>query len=247
MSSRIKKLPTPDAVKEMGVDIWLLDTDRLNATENDFALLSKGEQYRCTELKNEESRQQFVVTRSMLRQLLAEKLSCAPKEIKFFYTEAKRPVIDYPITRLNFSVSHSRDMSLFVLSENNPVGIDIENNNKDIDPLTIAETVFSRREIKRLMSCDQVLRHKLFYRIWTIKESLLKMLGVGFLIDPRSVCVDHVLGENTLINLHLEKIAESFYKNNDSFPEKAEIIELSIDAMHTATLALGHAISKVSK
>ena len=233
MWSRIRKLHIPNAVdifKDKKLDIWLFNTSLADSTDDHIKLLSDDELRRLTQFKHEENRQQFAVTRSMLRQLLGKKLGCSPSIIEFSYTKTGRPVISYPMTSLRFSVSHCSDITLYALAENTPIGIDIERDDKHIDPLAIAETVFCGREFECLESCDQILRNKMFYRIWTIKESVLKMLGTGFSMDPCSFCVDQVLNGENIINLQSKINTESI--------EKAKIIELQIDDQHTATLAL---------
>lgn len=75
-----------------------------------------------------------------------------------------------------FNLSHSHDIVICAVSDS-PIGCDIERI-KDA-PLRIAERYFSKNECEQLdaLPCEE--KSDLFYRLWTIKESYLKMTGEG--------------------------------------------------------------------
>ena len=75
-----------------------------------------------------------------------------------------------------FNLSHSQDMVVCAVSEK-PVGCDVEKV-KEAN-LKIAERFFSDREVKYLKSFDEKSRGDVFFRIWTMKESYMKMTGEG--------------------------------------------------------------------
>ena len=75
-----------------------------------------------------------------------------------------------------FNLSHSGDMVICAVSENE-VGCDIEQI-KDA-PRLVAEKAFSLEEREQLQQISDELYNKEFFRIWTKKESFLKMKGTG--------------------------------------------------------------------
>lgn len=81
-----------------------------------------------------------------------------------------------------FNLSHSADMALCAVS-NVPVGCDIERVTSA--PFDIAERVFSDEErhyISNARSARETDRR--FFRLWTMKESYLKMTSEGMNLSP---------------------------------------------------------------
>lgn len=86
------------------------------------------------------------------------------------YSENGKPVAD----NLFFNVSHAGDYVVGVSSDCD-VGCDIE---KIIDaPIEIAEHYFNQSEIKYIKSESD--KNKAFFTLWTLKESYMKMTGMG--------------------------------------------------------------------
>ena len=87
-----------------------------------------------------------------------------------------------------FNLSHSGDYAVCVLSEA-PVGCDIERV-RDVPP-GVAARCFSPEENAALAACaDPAEREALFFRFWTLKESLLKAVGCGISLPLSSVSFD---------------------------------------------------------
>lgn len=96
---------------------------------------------------------------------------------------------------LYFNLSHAKDYVICAVADE-PIGCDIEH--VEDAPLRIAERYFTEKEneqLKKAITPEE--KRDLFYRMWTIKESYLKMTGEGLQVPLNFVEV--VLGENTLI------------------------------------------------
>ena len=50
--------------------------------------------------------------------------------------------------------------------------------------------MFSESEQSLIYEATKELRKERFIRLWTLKESYLKMIGTGFLIDPASISIE---------------------------------------------------------
>ena len=75
-----------------------------------------------------------------------------------------------------FNLSHSGDY-VICATAGKQVGCDIEVIKKA--PRNVAERFFCRQEIVYLNSCHKELQDQEFFRIWTMKESYMKMTGEG--------------------------------------------------------------------
>lgn len=90
--------------------------------------------------------------------------------------------------KLHFNLSHSVDMALCVVSDV-PVGCDIEKVKKA--PNEVAEHTFTANERKYLAAgCDEAECNHRFFKVWTIKESYLKMTGEGIQLPLTRVEID---------------------------------------------------------
>ena len=75
-----------------------------------------------------------------------------------------------------FSISHCKEAIAVVVAEE-PVGIDVESIRKADDSLI--ERVMNEQERDQLRGVEGVLRDRLFTRLWTQKEAIVKALGIG--------------------------------------------------------------------
>ena len=95
---------------------------------------------------------------------------------------------EYP--EIHFSLSHSGVMAMCVISDR-PVGCDVEKiRERDLD---IAKRFFTSEEYDLIKSqkTDE-LQTKMFFRIWTLKESFVKCIGTGLstLLNEFSIIPD---------------------------------------------------------
>ena len=88
----------------------------------------------------------------------------------------------------HFSISHSGEMIMCALGDT-PVGCDIEK--AENAPFEIAERVFVQSERDYIDgACNGEEKNRRFFKIWTMKESYIKMTGEGFGISPLRVETD---------------------------------------------------------
>lgn len=96
-------------------------------------------------------------------------------KLSFNVSEYGKPYIDG--IPYYFNISHSDDYIICGVSDIN-IGVDIEKM-QDID-FGFACDVFSDDEMRRFSSESVENKKKLFFSIWTLKESYVKWLGSGF-------------------------------------------------------------------
>ena len=141
------------------------------------SILSKDEQARAVKYIVERARNNFIITRGLLRLLLARCLRCVPKDIVFEKNDYGKPFIKK--SPLFFNVSHSGDYCVIALSKQAEIGIDIEVNNTAIDKAAIINRFFSNHEKEWIFSQEEDRLSDLFYRTWTAKEAVCKAIGCG--------------------------------------------------------------------
>jgi len=156
--------------------------------------LSEDEHNRAGKLKVEQKKNQFVITRGILRRLLSSSLGKEPREIMFSYEQHCKPVINDKFNNksVEFNISHSGDYALIAMTLENKVGVDIEEINTEIDFQSLSNRFFSEMEKKELISLDRNEQLDAFYRAWVRKESFIKAIGKGvaFGLDRFSVSLE---------------------------------------------------------
>lgn len=83
---------------------------------------------------------------------------------------------------IHFNLSHSGNLVICAVS-GKAVGCDIEKIRKE--PEGVAEHFFHRSEVQYLQKFQEPERSKTFFRLWTWKESFVKMTGEGLKLPLR--------------------------------------------------------------
>ncbi len=98
-------------------------------------------------------------------------------------SEFGKPYLDADV---HFSISHSEDYVVCAISVKNPVGIDIEK----IRPFIIEDyrSSFTEEEYKQVFESKNRLDS--FFNFWTRRESVIKLDGRGFFLDPSAIIWD---------------------------------------------------------
>ncbi len=128
--------------------------------------------------------------------LVRQQLSClchgavSPAQWRFWCNRYGKPGLDpaYHADNLFFSLSYSGPLVMAAVSTGGPVGIDVERFDKD-DSLDI-QAALSPEEQRYLGRLDSAARYPATLAIWTGKEAVAKMTGLGFSLDfPTFSCL----------------------------------------------------------
>ena len=117
--------------------------------------------------------------------MLCDQLGCQNDELSFGATEHGKPfaLVGGSPASVSFSVSHSGYHGLIALASTGRLGVDVEERVARRDLSLLADTVFGERERAELSSKRGSERVHLFFKLWTIKEALIKAHGMGFLLN----------------------------------------------------------------
>jgi len=126
-------------------------------------------QQRIHNMKQEKSRKQSMGVGLLLQKVLA---LYHMQDSQVLVGEHGKPMID----GLEFSLSHSGNLVACAVSHE-PVGCDVEEVRKA--PERVAERYFSCGEQEYLSQFAEEEYDRAFFRLWTMKESYVKMTGEG--------------------------------------------------------------------
>jgi 4'-phosphopantetheinyl transferase len=168
--------------------LWQIDVDR-GLIANAIDLLDPDERSRADRFFFPPDRARYLAAHIALRQILSRYLEIDPAHIHFRSNEYGKPfVIDQAI---EFSLSHSGDVILIAVTRDQRIGVDVEHIRSDFDYQPIVDRFFAADEKSLLFSLPQSIQAQQFFKMWTRKEAVLKMLGQGLSnLDQMEVALD---------------------------------------------------------
>lgn len=132
------------------------------------------------------ARDQYLLTRGILRDILARYLPTAPGELRFRRAERGKPELEEPPgTGLEFNLSDSGTWVLCAVARGRRVGIDIERIEPRRPLRRLARRFLAAGEVAALERVGDSELPVAFYSVWTRKEAYLKATGEG-LVFPLS-------------------------------------------------------------
>ncbi|MEI5995269.1 4'-phosphopantetheinyl transferase family protein [Candidatus Enterococcus mansonii] len=158
----------------------------------------------------EEDKKRCLFGEILFRVMLWKQYDLHWKDIKIGRTNYGKPEI-LNQESIYFNISHSSDYVCCIISDD-PVGIDIEKVSLEQD-LSVFRNVFTQQEEEYIFKeSDGEEKHQKFYRLWTLKESYIKKIGLGLSISLKSFNI--VFNENriTVEDEDKQKLPEIFYQ-----------------------------------
>lgn len=122
-------------------------------------------------------RRQFLAGRALLRRLLEQEVGWPRQLCRIAYDGNGRPAV-FARNRsdgIDASITHSRDRVACAITAFGQLGIDIELRAPERAANRIAAAFFGPRE-QRIVATDG---NAAFYRLWTLREAMVKALGEG--------------------------------------------------------------------
>ena len=101
---------------------------------------------------------------------------------------------------IRFNLSHSGDVAVCTVCDTD-CGVDIENVSTPHDAMAVANRFFSRNEYAAMMLSPNP--NEAFCRLWTLRESYVKMRGKGFAIGLSTMRCDFHRGVCSLYENHI--------------------------------------------
>jgi len=160
------------------VDVWRLSLDLFaESLERCEAVISSSERERGERFLSPQHRRRYLASQGQLRWLLARYLNRPPRSLKFSRHQWGKPYL--ADADLSFNISHSQDCLLIAVTQKQSIGVDVE----ALHPLhsmeAMARRCFADSELAYWEGLAEDERPKVFFRLWTLKEALVKAIGRG--------------------------------------------------------------------
>lgn len=153
--------------------------------------LSLEERERYSRALHPRSRALLLAGRLLIRCALSSYGNRRPAEWRIAVGENGKPFVSNSPLDLAVNLSHTEGIAVLLVAVATSVGVDVEHLSRALDPLTTGRPVFSDGEMEMLHRItDEQEQRDCFYRIWTVKESLVKSVGAGITGELRHVTFD---------------------------------------------------------
>jgi len=178
-------------------------------------LISPEETQKAAGFKKPGDTRRYILRHGIVRVILGQYIHEDPEEIRFVKAKSGKPDLDsggkFPDVR--FSLSHTDEMVCLGITRNYEIGLDIVKTNPRTPFSEIEQYLFTpgeRRWIERTILEQRSLQ---FFRIWSLKEALLKATGSDVTMmkeaDVSGIITDTFL--NGFYTIHLGKTDIRFF------------------------------------
>lgn len=218
MPIKIYQAPKPDEVH-----IWsacLLDTKLDINYFSSFLSIDEKKRANCFRFLRDQER--FIISRSVLRNILAGYLGEAPQSIEIMYGFWGKPHLQKE-KALHFNLSHSGDYVLYAITRDYEVGIDLEYINPDLELDEIALMILSPKELNYWKTVKPEEKVNVFFKLWVCKEALVKSSGKGWFNNEHAIALEKLKEFKTRKrNNKLERVTYPYYF--EIFPNHASAL-----------------------
>lgn len=208
--------PSDFTLEDACIDIWCFPLS--TAFAGAHALLNEEESIRAKRYHFPRHQRRFTLARAILRIILARYLKVSPSSLIFTTNKYGKPLlVNHP--SLHFNISHSGELALLAVSNNHPMGIDLEFFSER--PYEgIAKSLFSPKEIQAVEQAPSHVKPMIFFQIWSQKEAFIKACGMGLSYPTQQfdVPILHLKNNNQPI---LDELNQDLWHIKSFMPEIA--------------------------
>ena len=167
------------------VHVWIVDYAAINDARLLDAyreLLDDAERAQQGRFYFERDRRRYLVTRALVRTVLARYAAVEPNGWVFACNEYGRPEPANDEARaigLTFNLSHTHSLIALAVARQRAIGIDVENARAREAAIGVADRYFAPAEVAALHALPAAEQQLRFFEYWTFKESYIKARGMG--------------------------------------------------------------------
>lgn len=144
------------------------------------------ERNRWRRFRFDRPKREFALCRAALRFGVCTRLGCSNDQLTFGVSKYGKPfgLVDGNDAPIKFNVSHGGKHGLIAYSRHGRLGVDVEERIDRVDLDGLSATVFGPDEQADFALTYGAEKIYMFFSLWTLKEAMIKALGLGFSQDP---------------------------------------------------------------
>jgi 4'-phosphopantetheinyl transferase len=170
----------PPVIEKNRIHIW---SARYNDLDCHFRILSEvvssEEQKTASAFRKPGESRNYLLRHGLVRTILAHYTRKTPEKLSFTKGKNGKPELD-PLgagAELSFNLSHTSEMVLIGVTKKRRIGVDIVKMDPSYQFQDTAEYLMAPAEKAFLIRIEPALRYQVFFRMWAIKEAILKVTG----------------------------------------------------------------------
>jgi 4'-phosphopantetheinyl transferase len=165
--------------------------------------LSETEMQKAHSFRHYPDFMQYSIRTGVLRTILGFYTNVDPKLVRFITEKNGKPNLDPQsnIHKITFNLSHTPEMILVGITRRHQIGVDLVKNDPVYPFQEAAEYLFSPEEKAVLNNTNSGQQSHVFFRIWSLKEALLKAQG-GSVLMMRTTDVSGLLQKTSRLSYH---------------------------------------------
>lgn len=182
------------------IRIYSLKMEReLNERERQQALdiLTPERKAKALRFRRLEDQSKGMATGLLEEYALRKEFGIRKEDISIEYGPQGKPCLK-GYEQAHYNLSHAGEW-IVCATGTVPLGIDVEQEKKYSE--RVVKRFFHEEEIADIMSCAEEERPKVFAKYWTMKESFMKLSGLGFSLSLSSFQTNCSTGEITVLPL----------------------------------------------
>jgi phosphopantetheinyl transferase len=179
--AKVERQESPSNFIEVALSPFALSTRVPSDSE---AWLDSNERDKLSQFTRESDRRRFVASRVLLRRTLSQATGISPSKWRFSLRETGQWELaeGSNLPRLNFSTAHCGEAVAVAVSDSCTVGIDLEPLKAGTLKFPV-DGVLAEGELERIAELPAAEQELETLRLWTVKEALAKLVGLGFDLD----------------------------------------------------------------
>ncbi len=169
--------------------LWSCDTPTgsdASFLEDDLLWLSEEERQKAKRFKQPADRNAYLTNHLLLRVLLSEYFDVPPDHWHFFQGDEGRPHI---VSIKSVSLSRTRQQVVAAFCMHGTLGVDVEKIDRFTSFYDGYNKAFTAEEIQSVEDTPEQQKNQKMARLWTRKEAISKVLGLGLMMKFNQVDV----------------------------------------------------------
>jgi len=142
-------------------------------------IISMKELHEASLFRNSSDSRQYILRCGLLRIILGNYTYHDPETISFLTGKNGKPELDPQGSDadVSFNLSHTSDRVIIGITRKQRIGIDIVKMDPSYQYHDIAEYILTPAEKAFMQRIEPAGKHQVFFRIWALKEAILKTTG----------------------------------------------------------------------
>ncbi|MEO6055041.1 MAG: 4'-phosphopantetheinyl transferase superfamily protein [Chthoniobacterales bacterium] len=161
----------PDVLLPGEIHVWKI------SGSHPASVVTEAERRKAEGIKNVDAGMQYILSRSVPRELMARYLKKSALDFVLEYNSHGKPF--FSGEEIHFNTSHCGNQMVIAFCRDAAVGIDIENGSRVRNSIAIAKRYFAPEEVSYLETESEEDVRAAFLRLWVCKEAALKSSGHG--------------------------------------------------------------------